>query len=148
MAQGSAQANILPEKASIITNSRLLPGETLEDLEAHFKAVLPEYVHFRLLKGHNPPAVSTTDSPAYRLLERLAKDMHGEDVHVMPALVFGGTDSRYYSCLTPTKSVYRFTGLMSDANTGGAHAVNEHINTEIMVNNVKFYVELFKNYGK
>ncbi len=145
MAQGSAQANILPEKASIVTNSRLLPGETLEDLEAHFKAVLPEYVHFRLLKGHNPPAVSTTDSPAYRLLERLAKEMHGEDVHVMPALVFGGTDSRYYCDLSD--SVYRYVGGANSGKGGGAHAVNECLDTTTLSSFVEFFVRVFQDYA-
>ena len=145
MAQGSAQANILPEKASIVTNSRLLPGETLEDLEAHFKAVLPEYVHFRLLKGHNPPAVSTTDSPAYRLLERLAKDMHGEDVHVMPALVFGGTDSRYYCDLSDC--VYRYVGGANSGKGGGAHAVNECLDTTTLGSFVEFFVRVFQEYA-
>ena len=145
MAQGSAQANILPEKASVVTNSRLLPGETLEDLEAHFKAVLPEYVHFRLLKGHNPPAVSTTDSPAYRLLERLAKEMHGEDVHVMPALVFGGTDSRYYCDLSD--SVYRYVGGANSGKGGGAHAVNECLDTTTLSSFVEFFVRVFQDYA-
>ena len=147
MAQGSAQANILPERASIITNSRILPGQTLEDLEAHFRKVMPEDVKFRLVKGHNPPPISSIDTEGYALIVKIISEMY-PGVTFIPSMLAGGTDSRYYSCLSPTKSVYRFTGLMSDANTGGAHQVNEHINTEIMVNNVKFYVELFKNYGK
>ena len=145
MAQGSAQANILPEKASVITNSRLLPGETLDDLMAHFKAVLPEYVNVRLVKGHNPPAVSSTDTPAYRLLERLAKEMHGEDVFVMPALVFGGTDSRYYCDLSD--SVYRYVGGAGSAKSGGAHAVNEHFDTAVLASNVEFFVRVFQDYA-
>ena len=145
MAQGSAQANILPEKASIVTNSRLLPGETLDDLMAHFKAVLPEYVQVRLVKGHNPPAVSTTDSPAYRLLERLAKEMHGEDVHVMPALVFGGTDSRYYCDLSD--SVYRYVGGANSGKGGGAHAVNECLDTTTLASFVEFFVRVFQDYA-
>ncbi len=147
MAQGSAQANILPEHAGVITNSRMLPGQTLADLEEHFAKVLPDEVKFRLVKGHNPPAISTTDSYGYRLIQKVVREMYGEDVTFIPSMLAGGTDSRYYCDLTPTKSVYRFTGIKSNERTAGAHAVNEHIDTEILCDNVRFYVELFKGYG-
>ena len=146
MAKGSDQANILPEHASIITNSRLLPGQTLEDLEAHFAKVMPEGVNFRLVKGHNPPAISTTDSYGYRLIQKVVLDMY-PDTTFIPSMLSGGTDSRFYCDVTPTKSVYRFTGMMSDPKTGGAHQVNEHINTAIIPKNVEFYVRLFQGYG-
>ena len=146
MAKGSDQANILPERASVITNSRLLPGETLEDLEKHFASVMPEGVKFRLVKGHNPPAISTTDSYGYRLVTKIVEEKY-PGVTFIPSMLAGGTDSRYYCDLTPTKSVYRFTGILSSAKTGGAHQVNEHIDTSIIVDNVDFYVRLFKGYG-
>ncbi len=146
MAKGSDQANILPERASIITNSRLLPGQTLEDLEAHFAKVLPKGVNFRLVKGHNPPAISTIDSYGYRLIQKVVLDMY-PDTTFIPSMLTGGTDSRFYCDVTPTKSVYRFTGMMSDPMSGGAHQVNEHINTAIIPKNVEFYVRLFQGYG-
>lgn len=146
MAKGSDQANILPERASVITNSRILPGETLEDLEAHFRKVMPDEVKFRLVKGHNPPPISTTDSYGYRLIKRIVESKY-PGVTMIPSMLAGGTDSRYYCDLTPTKSVYRFTGILSSARTGGAHQVNEHIDTDILCDNVDFYVQLFKGYG-
>lgn len=147
MASGSHQANILPEHASVIANSRILPGETLADLEAHFKEVLPEEVHFRLLKGHNPPAVSSTCSYGYRLIEKIVSNMY-PGIIMIPSMMAGGTDSRYYSDLSPEKSVYRFTGIFSSGRSGGAHSVNEHIDTEVLADNVRFYVNLFSEYGK
>ena len=147
MAQGSMQANILPERASIITNSRMLPGQTIEDLEAHFASVIPEGVKFRLIKGHNPPPVSSTESYGYGLLKEIVSEMY-PGITFIPSVMAGGTDSRYYCDITPTKSVYRFTGIMSSKRSGGAHQVNEHIDTEIIENNVKFYIELFSRYGK
>lgn len=146
MAKGSDQANILPERATVIANSRLLPGETLEGLEAHFKKVMPEEVSFRLVKGHNPPAISTTDSYGYRLIQKIISEKY-PGVSFIPSMLAGGTDSRYYCDLTPTDSVYRFTGIMSSEKTAGAHQVNEHIDCNIIVDNVDFYVQLFKGYG-
>ena len=145
MAQGSGQANILPEKATVITNSRLLPGQTLHDLEEHFRKVLPEEVHFRLLKGHNPPAVSSTESMGWKVLVKVLEDMH-PGVKVIPACLYGGTDSRYYCDLSD--SVYRFVGGKGSANTGGVHAVNEHIDTATLASNVEYFVRLIRAYNE
>ena len=146
MASGSDQANILPERAAVVTNSRLLPGETLEDLEAHFAKVLPEEVKVRRIKGHNPPAISTTDSYGYRLLTDIFTEKY-PGITVMPSMLAGGTDSTYYCDLTPTKSVYRVTGIFHSDRTAGAHQVNEHIDCNMIPDNVDFYVRLFKGYA-
>ena len=147
MAKGSDQANILPEHASVITNSRILPTETLEDLEAHFRSVLPEDVQFRLIKGHNPPAVSSTESYGYQLLQKIMEEKY-PGITFIPSMMAGGTDSRYYCDLSPSHSVYRFTGIFYNGRSGGAHSVNEHIDTEVLCDNVEFYVQLFSRYGE
>ena len=146
MSKGSDQANILPEHASIITNSRILPSETLDDLEKHFRSVLPEEVQFRRIKGHNPPAVSSTNSYGYKLLQSIMEEKY-PDIVFIPSMMAGGTDSRYYCDLSPSHSVYRFTGIFENGRTGGAHSVNEHIDTAILEDNVDFYVRLFSKYG-
>ncbi len=66
----------------------------------------------------------------------------------IPSMMAGGTDSRYYCDLSPSHSVYRFTGIFESGRSGGAHSVNEHIDTEILCDNVEFYVNLFSRYGK
>ena len=147
MAKGSDQANILPEHASVITNSRILPTETLEQLEEHFRSVLPEEVQFRLIKGHNPPPVSSVDSYGYKLLQKIMAEKYPGIVFI-PSMMAGGTDSRYYSDLSPSRRVYRFTGIFYDGKSGGAHSVNEHIDTAVLSDNVEFYVNLFSRYGK
>ena len=147
MAQGSGQANILPEHASIITNSRILPGETIADLEAHFRSVLPDEVQFRLIKGHNPPAVSSDESEGYHILQEIMNEKYPGIVFI-PSMMAGGTDSRFYCDLSPTHSVYRFTGILQNGRSGGAHAVNEHIDTGIITDNVDFYVRLFRRWAE
>ncbi len=146
MSAGSRQANILPEHASVIANSRILPGQTLDDLEAHFRASVPDDVHFRLVKGHNPPAVSSTGSYGYRVIQAVAEEMY-PGIHFIPSMMAGGTDSRYFSDLSSDKSVYRFTGIRQSPRTGGAHQVNEHIDTAVLAKNVEFYVRLLREYG-
>lgn len=146
MAQGAVQANILPARAQAVTNSRLLPGQTLEDLMEHFRQILPEDVHVRLLKGHDAPPVSSADNYAYRLLAKITKDMH-PDAKIVPMLVGGGTDSRYYCRLCPENSVYRYSAGRVSTKSGGAHAVNEHIDLQQLESHVEFFVRVFMEYN-
>ncbi len=145
MATGSAQANILPERASIITNSRLLPGQTLEDLEAHFRKVLPEEVHFQLLKGHNPPRPSKTEGNEYELLVKLTQELY-PGCTVLPSVSYGGTDSRFYCDNCPTEAVYRYTGSLASDKNGGVHAVNERIDTNVLKYGATFFARLIQEY--
>lgn len=146
MCKGSDQANILPERATLITNSRLLPGDTVEELQKHLESIVPEGVKVRLVKGHNPPEVSSIDTPGYRLMKSIMEEKY-PGITFIPAMLLGGTDSRYYCSLSPSHSVYRFTGLKSDSRWGGAHQVNEHIACDILTDNVDFYVRLLKGYA-
>ena len=108
--------------------------------------VLPDEGKGRLIKGHNPPSISTTDSYGYRLLTEIFTGKE-PGITVMPSTLPGGTDSRYYCDLTPTKSVYRVTGIKHSDRTAGAHQVNEHIDCNMIPDNVDFYVRIFKGYG-
>ncbi len=146
MAKGSDQANILPERAWLVINNRLLEGDTVEDLQAFYESIVPEGVKVRLLKGHNMPTPSSTDTPGYRLIQSIMKKKY-PDIEFMPSLLTGGTDARYYCDLCPSHSVYRFTGLLYNNKWGGAHQVNECIDCDILADNVEFYVELIKGYG-
>ena len=148
MAGGSAQANVMPEKAWLIANNRLLPGQTLDDLWAHYKKILPEDIDVRLVKGSNPPAVQSTDTYAYQLISSIVNEQY-PGITLIPSMLCGGTDSRYYCDLCPTNSVYRFTGLAWDPRWDGvSHKVNERIPCDVLENNVDFYVKLFSRYGK
>lgn len=146
MARGSDQANILPERAWLVINNRLLAGDTLESLQKFYESIVPEGVEVKLLKGHNMPTVSSTDTVGYRLIQSIVEKKY-PGITMMPSLLLGGTDARYYCDICPSHSVYRFTGLRYSSKWGGAHQVNERIDTDILADNVEFYVELIKGYG-
>lgn len=147
MCEGSAQANIIPEKAKLIVNNRILPGQTKEELLAHFEKLLPEGVEMHVVKGDNPPAVQSTESNMYKLLEGIvAEQFNGAPL--VPMLLTGGTDSRYYCGICPTDSCYRFTGMLHDGRSGGAHQVNEHVAVDILEGDVKMYVNVLLKYGQ
>ena len=93
------------------------------------------------------PEVSSIESEEYKLLHSIVEKKY-PGITMMPSLLLGGTDARYFSDICPTHSVYRFTGMRRfNSKSGGAHRVNERTDIDVLEDDVEFYVELFKAYG-
>ena len=143
MAQGSEQANILPQRCSVTINCRAIEGDTLEVLQKHFEDVVPEGVKVRLLKGGNPPTASKLHTKGYDLIQSICEENY-PGVVTIPGYMLGGTDSRYYSEVCD--SVYRFSSFYSDGNWGPAHAANECIPVEHITSGPEFFVKFITRY--
>ena len=147
MSGASPQANVCPENAWIVVNNRILPGQTLEDLLAHFRSFVPEGTEISVQGFHDPPPVQSVDTEGYRLISRIFSEMY-PGLTLIPSMLFGGTDSRYYCGLCPSGSVYRFTGLQWDPRwSGTSHQVDERIPLDVLAPNVDFYKRLLGGYG-
>lgn len=144
MASGSQQSNILPEHASMIMNCRVLQGDTEESMMAHFCSVIPEDVSIRKLVGNDPAPASPVDGRPYKLIEEAARALYGENTLVIPGLLAGGTDSRFYAPIC--ENVFRYAGFFKDDRWGPAHQVNERIPCDALESGVKFYRELLLRY--
>jgi len=148
MAKGSDQANILPERASAVVNNRILPGETIADLLRHYREVLPADVDIRLIKGSEPPAIQSLDSRGYEVISEVLQEMY-PGISMIPSLLLGGTDSRFFCGICPTNSVYRMTGLVYDDRwAGNTHRVNERIAVDVLPGNVEFYIHVIQKYTR
>lgn len=148
MAQGSDQANILPQKASVTVNCRLLEGDTLESVEAHLRSIIPEGMEIRLIKGSDPSPISEIDTDAAKLILKLCRERYGDDVLLLPDITTGGTDAKYmYGAVD---SVYRFTGFYRKEGPSGTgvHNFNETMNIDALVRGTEFYIDFIKSYGK
>lgn len=145
MARGSAQANILPAVATILTNCRLLPGDTPESVQAYIESVIPQGVDVRLVKGSTPPPVSSIESEGYRAIATTLEELY-PGITMIPSMLLGGTDARYYGDVSPSHSIYRFTGLLRNDSWGGAHMTDEHIACDILAPNVDFFARLIQNF--
>ena len=146
MAKGSDQANILPERAWMVINTRLLPGDTTEGLLEYFKSIVPEGVKVRFIKGHNAPPLQSTDTDGYRLIQSILEEKF-PGISFVPTFVLGGTDSRFYCDICPTNSVYRFSAQLRDSRSGGVHQINERIACDVLYDNVDFLIKLIQRYG-
>ena len=59
MANGSPAANVLPQKASVTVNFRIMPGETIEDVKKHIEKYMGgDDVEIEFIKGKEPSLVS------------------------------------------------------------------------------------------
>ncbi len=141
MASGSPAANVLPQRASITVNFRAMPGTTTDDIIAHIKKVVRNKdIEIKVLKKKEASAFSPTDSRAYKIISKLAKQ-HEPNAIVAPFLVMGGTDSYYYESIC--ENIYRFAPFkITSSLLLCTHATNERIPISTMGTALSF----FKNY--
>ena len=63
MASGSPAANVLPQKASVTVNFRIMPGQTIADVQRHIEKYMGgDNVEIEFIKGKEPSIVSPTDT--------------------------------------------------------------------------------------
>jgi carboxypeptidase PM20D1 len=140
------KANVLPPTARAVVNFRIRPGETVASVTEAVKrivaddAVAVEPVGFSV----DPSHVSDIRSPAYAAVRRTIRETLGsEPPLVLPYLVMGGTDARYWSPHAPT---FRFNPFpMEEDVMKRAHGTDERISVAGYVNGVRFYERLIRN---
>ncbi len=139
MAEGSIAPNVLPQKASVVVNFRILPGETVEDLLEHIKKALGDIeAEIEPLILENPSTVSSCDSEAYKSIAAITGQLCGDAI-VVPYIVLAGTDARKYESVC--RNIYRFTPYrINSRDMDRIHSTNERISLK----NVNMCVEFFR----
>ena len=137
MSNGSPAPNVLPQKASVVANFRIMPGQTVEDVEAHIRKYAGPKAEVKLLSGKNPSKISPTDSRAFNVISSICKSMDPK-VIVAPYLVMGGTDARQYEDVCD--NIYRYSPyLMTTELLLTTHGTNERIPIDTMEAGVAFF---------
>lgn len=138
MASGSPAANVLPQKASVTVNFRIMPGETIEDVRRHIEKYMGgENVEIEFIKGKEPSLVSPTDTRSFDTLKRLTISQDKKNI-VAPYLVMGGTDAYNYEIVC--ENIYRFSPFKVDTSLLlTTHSTNERIPVEQLTEGVTFF---------
>jgi carboxypeptidase PM20D1 len=139
------QENVLPTKATAVINLRILPGETIAGTLEHVrKAVDDPKVRLTALPVQmEPSAVSSIESPSFRLLQRTIGQTIPEAI-VAPALLVAATDSRHYAGLT--KNIFRFLPItLRPEDTKRYHGIDERIAIDDYERCIRFYAQLIRN---
>ena len=93
---GGIKNNVIPTVAEATINFRILPGETIESTKQHIIATVSDKIKVEPVGFlTNPSPVSRIDSDAFKNLERTIRATFSDAV-VVPGLVGGGTDARYF----------------------------------------------------
>lgn len=141
MMEGSRGMNVIPAYARMISNHRIIPGETVESVVETIKATAePAGVSVRLIEGTDPSVISKTDCEAY---ERVVKAIKGtwNGVLVSPYLMVACSDSRHWGVISDR--VYRFSAMaLSAEERATIHGNNERVPKETVIKTVEFYLRL------
>jgi carboxypeptidase PM20D1 len=149
MIQGGIKDNILPRRAEVKINFRLLPGDSIQQVIEHVRAaVADERVKVEIFgkEGWEASVISATDSSVFQALKTTIGQVFGP-VPVAPYLVTGATDARYFSRICP--NVYRFSPLiLKSSDLGMMHGIGERISVENLGSMVRFLAQLVKAWDR
>lgn len=141
MMEGSRAANVLPPKARMVANLRLISGDTASSAaEALRAAIQDDSIAVQRLNGDDPSPFSRTDSEGWRRLRRAIRaTWPGSACFPLPD--DRGSDSRHFSAIS--ENVMRFCPMaLSTEERGYIHGHNERIPVEKLGTLVEFYLRL------
>ncbi|QRF54999.1 M20 family peptidase [Variovorax paradoxus] len=137
--------NVLPGRAEAAVNFRVLPGDTIDSVEAHLRKQLgDDEIKIKRYPGNSEASpVSPTDSAGYRTIERSVRQSFPDAV-VAPGLMTAATDSRHFSILSD--AVFRFSPFrMKNEDLARFHGTNERLAISNYGEMIGFYQQLLRN---
>lgn len=141
--QGSKASNVIPPSASLVSNIRLNPEDTMESAAARIgRTVKNGRVELVKLRGMDPSPISETNCPAW---DKVASAVAGtwRGCVVSPYLMVQCSDSRHYRDLS--NHVYRFSAMdLTAEERRTIHGNNERIRLETAERAVEFFLRLIK----
>ena len=143
-ASGSSASNVIPPKATLVSNIRLNPDDSIDSaLEYLRKNIGHNDVEVELLNGMNPSRVSRTDCEGYdKVASAVASTWKG--CIVSPYLMVQCSDSRHYGRISDR--VYRFSAMdLTSEERATIHGNNESIRLDTVKRTVEFYIRLMKS---
>jgi acetylornithine deacetylase/succinyl-diaminopimelate desuccinylase-like protein len=128
------KANAIPTEATLVCDARLLPGQTLADLEAVVRGVLAglEDVEFTVSET-SEPSLSPFDEGLRGIFERSASRAVGEPVEVAPVWCVGATDAHFVRAVGTPVYGFQVIDPKADPTKLSIHCVNESIEVGMLL---------------
>jgi carboxypeptidase PM20D1 len=144
MAEGSKASNVLPPRARMVANLRVINGTTCEETLAALKSRLDDDgIQASIVQGMNPSKVSETEGYGWEKLTSAIAQTWPEAL-ISPYLMVACSDSRHYCAISDY--VYRFSAMaLSREERGCIHGNDERIPTDKIVKTVQFYLRLMRS---
>lgn len=137
--QSGIKDNVIPTVAKATFNSRILPGQTSDDvLNFITKAVNDSRVVIKkqTISLMEPSPITPFDNPEFKKVEQIIYKSV-PDVLVSPFLMIGATDSRYYRSFSD--AVLNFSAVQD---VKGFHGIDERIGKSDLNRMIFFYNQL------
>jgi len=144
MAEGSKASNVLPPRARVVANLRVINGSTCEETLAALKDRLDDKgIQASIVQGMDPSRVSLTTGYGWDKLTNAIAQTWPEAL-ISPYLMVACSDSRHYCAISDY--VYRFSAMaLTKQERGCIHGHDERIPVDKIVTTVQFYVRLMRN---
>lgn len=139
--QGSSARNVIPATATLVSNMRLNPEDTVASATANLqKAVAGCDVDVSVLESFEPSPISETGCDAWeKVASSVAQTWNG--CVVTPYLMVQCSDSRHYRDIS--RHVYRFSAMdLTAEERRTIHGNNERIRLDCLYRSVEFYIRL------
>jgi acetylornithine deacetylase/succinyl-diaminopimelate desuccinylase-like protein len=146
MVQAGHAVNALPQRAQAQVNCRVLPNDSLEEVEQRLFTILADD-QIQITRTFEPTV--SPMPPLNPQLVRVVEEVTGElwpGVPVIPTLSTGATDGRYLNNAgIPT---YGVSGLFRDPGGSGVHGLNERIRVQSLYDGHEFLYRVVKRLGR
>ena len=144
MAEGSKASNVLPPRARMVANLRVINGTTCEETLAALKTRLDDKgIQASIVQGMDPSRVSETKGYGWDKLTNAIAQTWPEAL-ISPYLMVACSDSRHYCAISDY--VYRFSAMaLTKQERGCIHGHDERIPVDKIVTTVQFYVRLMRS---
>ena len=138
MQQGSAGYNVLPQEASVCANMRFIPHQGTDESIALITELAKKYgLETEVIYKGYPSGSLDLNGEAFHLVEKAIADVF-PGVGVMPYVVTGGTDARFYGEVCD--SCVRFSPVCyGPEQMAGMHGLNENIESGCLPSAVDYY---------
>ena len=143
MQKGSDGYNVIPQEAYVTANLRYIPHQAEKESNDVIRSIASKYdVEVEEVNVSAPSHSLDLNGDAYKLTcEAIRKIFPG--VGIMPYVVTGGTDSRFFDPICD--SCIRFGPInLTDDQNKSMHAIDENINIDTLPNAVDYYKEIIK----
>ena len=141
MASGSEARNVIPQEASVVANLRFIPHQGKDESYALLEKIAKKYdLEMDIMDGHDSSPTLDLNGSVWALTEKAIGAAFPE-LPVVPYVVTGGTDARFYHEIC--HNCVRFSPVIyGKAQLAGMHGLNENISVDCLVGAVEFYKKL------